>query len=126
MHKLLKIKCFVVVALLFSQGMIYTASCENSEKLTDLKKQRTELQMKMHEKRLELIGSVDELKKLHDKVLALHREMALLLDKNKEMKPLVEKAKDLDAEIKKLEELENKLLKLDEDVKDSKKTDEGK
>lgn len=125
MHELLKIKYLVIVALLFS-GMIYSASCEDSEKLKDLKKQRTELQVKMHEKRGELIGKDDDLKKLHEKVLALHREMALLLDKNKEMKPFVEKARELDAEIKKLEELENKVVKPDEEVKEPPKTDEGK
>jgi len=125
MRHLFKTKCIVAAALLFF-AMIHTAFCEDSEKLKDLKTQRTELQLKMHEMRLELIEKDDELKKLHDKVMALHREMALLLDKKREMKPMVEKAKDLDAEIKKLEELENKGAGQNEDVKDSKKADEGK
>ncbi len=81
---------------------------EEPQDLGKLRKERAELAQEMHKKRLDLIEKEPELKALHDKVIALHKELALQLDKHRDMAPLVKKARQLDAEISRLEEEKKK------------------
>ena len=71
---------------------------ERTEKL--LKEQR-ELSLKMHELRVRLIKEDPELKELHQRIMALHKELALRLDSRDEMKALLRKSKELDSELRK-------------------------
>ncbi len=96
---------FKLILMLLSLSLLSSwCISDDAEKLTDLKKQRYDLFQKMHEKRAELIEKDADLKNLHEKVMALHREMSLMLDKNKDMAPLVRQAKELENEIKTLEQ----------------------
>ncbi|OGV33316.1 MAG: hypothetical protein A2020_08490 [Lentisphaerae bacterium GWF2_45_14] len=69
------------------------------EKLVEGKKKN---ESKMYELRLKLIKEDPELEALHRKIMALHKELALRLDKKDEMKKLLEKQKELSSEIEKM------------------------
>lgn len=91
--------------LLFS-GVFLFSVCYlnggNSEKLRELEKERSKLSVEMHNKRVELIKENPDLKEMHKKIMALHKELTLWLDQHEKMRELVERAKQLDMEIEKL------------------------
>jgi ACT domain-containing protein len=72
-----------------------------SEKLDALKKKRSELAMQMFNRRIKLIEEDPKLKEIHEKILALHRELAIRLDNDRELIELGIQVKDIDADIDK-------------------------
>ena len=56
----------------------------------------------MLELRVKLIKEDPELEALHRKIMALHKELALKLDKKEEMKKLLEKKKRIESELEKI------------------------
>ncbi len=66
-----------------------------------LKKEQLELILKMHKLRLKLIKENPNLNKLHNKIIALHKELAIKIDQNVEMKQLIIKNISIDKKIKK-------------------------
>jgi len=59
-------------------------------------------EFKMLELRVKLIKEDPELEALHRKIMALHKELALKLDKKEEMKKLLEKKKRIESELEKI------------------------
>jgi hypothetical protein len=75
-----------------------------TETMKDLRIQRNELALKIHEKRVELIKSDPALLTLQNKIMELHRELAIRLNNNPEMLKLMEELSDLDSRIRDIEE----------------------
>ncbi len=72
-----------------------------------LLKQEKELAKKMFELRVKLLKNDPEFKKLHEKIMELHKELALQLDNSKEMRALATKLRKVRnslADIKKQKE----------------------
>lgn len=61
--------------------------------------ERKALILKMHEKRMELIKKDPKLKRLHDQITALHRELAIELDSKRDMMVLNSDLKSIDSRI---------------------------
>lgn len=93
------------------------ASADDRDDLDKLRREKADIDLKMYEKRVELIQKDAELKALHEKIMAYHKELAMRLDKHPEMTDFVRKAKRISAEINGLEE---KLGISKDDEKDSK------
>jgi hypothetical protein len=72
-----------------------------SEKLDLLKKKRTELAMHMYNRRIKLIEEDPKLKEIHEKIMALHKELAIRLDNDRELIELGIQVKDIDGDIDK-------------------------
>ncbi|MFA6567619.1 MAG: hypothetical protein WCS96_05355 [Victivallales bacterium] len=72
-----------------------------SEKLDMLKKKRTELAMQMYNRRMKMIEEDPKLKEIHDKIMALHKDLAIRLDNDRELIELGIQVKDIDADIDK-------------------------
>ena len=72
-----------------------------TEKLDSLKKKRTELAMQMYNRRMKLIEEDPKLKEIHDKIMALHKELAIRLDNDRELIELGIQVKDIDVDIDK-------------------------
>ena len=85
-----------------------------TEKLDTLKKKRTELAMQMYNRRMKLIEEDPKLKEIHDKIMALHKELALRLNNDGELIELGIQVKDIDADIDKALDQ----IKKDENSKD--------
>lgn len=76
---------------------------DESESLKNLRAQRNELALKIHEKRVELIKSDPALLALQKKIMELHRILAIRLNNNPEMMKLMEQLNDIDSQIRELE-----------------------
>jgi LAS superfamily LD-carboxypeptidase LdcB len=63
---------------------------------------RAEVSQKMHRLRVKLIKEDSDLKALHRKIMALHKELAIRLGKNEEMKELRENYKRINSEMESL------------------------
>ncbi len=68
------------------------------------KKELLEISKKMHKLRVDLIKKDPTLKKVHDKIMALHRELAIKIDLNENMKELLKKSIRINNTIKEIEE----------------------
>ena len=79
----------------------------NPEKLEDLREGRKKVLTEIYKLRLKLIQEDPDIKALHKKIMALHRELAVKIDNKEEMKELLRKNRMIDAEISKLTEEKN-------------------
>lgn len=113
-------KGFILLTVLFVLAVFVNA--DDREDLEKLKKEKAELDLKLYEKRLEVIQKDPELKALHEKIMAYHKEFAVRLDKHPDMADLVRKDKRLSAEIETIEE--RLQIKKEDDKED--KLDENK
>jgi len=75
---------------------------QSSEEYDKLVEEQKANELKMLELRIKLIKEDPELDALHRKIMSLHKELALKLDKKDEMKKLLEKKKNIENEIEKL------------------------
>ena len=82
-----------------------------SAKIKTLSTEQKKLFMQMHNKRAKLLKNDPELKELHRRIMALHKELALRLDKNKEMQTLKNKAEKVEIQIENLQ-LRRRTLKI--------------
>ncbi len=73
-------------------------------KIIKYKKELLEISKGMHKLRVDLIKSDPALKKIHDKIMALHRELAIKIDLNEKMKELLKKSIRINNSIKEIEE----------------------
>lgn len=81
----------------------------HSEKLEDLRTSRKKVLTDIYKLRVKLIQEDPDIKSLHKKIMALHRELAVKIDNKEEMKELLKQSKTIDTEISKLtEEKDNK------------------
>jgi seryl-tRNA synthetase len=56
----------------------------------------------MYDLRIKLIKDDPSIKKLHQRIIALHKELSLKIDSKKEMRVLIEQEKRLNAQIEQL------------------------
>jgi septal ring factor EnvC (AmiA/AmiB activator) len=73
-----------------------------SKKEQALLKERKQVAEKMFKLRVKLLENDPELKKLHEKIMELHKELALQLDSKKEMRALTIQIKKIEASIEEL------------------------
>jgi septal ring factor EnvC (AmiA/AmiB activator) len=85
-------KKFLIIIMCFS-AMLCFAQSDLAKKEKDLVKQEKKIAKEMFEMRVKLLGKEPHLKKLHDKIMELHKELALMLDRQKEMRELASKLK---------------------------------
>jgi multidrug efflux pump subunit AcrB len=90
----------VTVAFFVLCGLFVYAETA-SEKLDTLKKKRTELAIQMFNRRMKMIEEDPKLKEIHDKIMALHKELAIRIDNDRELIELGIQLKDIDADIDK-------------------------
>ena len=75
---------------------------DNYEKEENLKKEIQKIDIKMHETRVKLIKKDASLKALQEKIIALHKELAIRIDNKTEMRDLIDKKKSLKLELEAL------------------------
>ncbi len=68
-------------------------------KLQTLQNSQKKLITAKHKLRVKLITSDAEIKRLHRRIMALHKELAIKINEKKSMKLLIAKQKDLEAQI---------------------------
>lgn len=88
MKKLLII--FLCCSAVFCFGQV-----DLKKKEKDLLKQEKKLAKEMFELRVKLLKKDPHLKKLYDKIMELHKELALMLDRKKEMRNLAWQLKEV-------------------------------
>ncbi|HBC87468.1 MAG TPA: hypothetical protein DCZ94_10980 [Lentisphaeria bacterium] len=92
-----------------------------SEKIDGLKKKRAEAAMQLYNRRIKIIEDDPKLKEIHDKIMSLHKELALRLENDREVIELSTRIRDIDAEVEKLSDQAKK-----EEKKDDKKEEGNK
>jgi hypothetical protein len=109
-------KKFLLILLCCGAAVCFGANDEKidlDKKEKDLQKEEKQLLKEMLELRIKLIRKDPNLKKLHDKIMELHRELALNLDGKKEMRDIAEKLKKVRTSLAEIKVQKN------EDGKDS-------
>lgn len=91
--------------LLFSAiiGISLALQADDYDSLETLQKEKSELLLLMHHKRVELIKNTPSLLELQKKIIALHKELAIRLDNNEDMRKLIEKLRSVESKIKTLD-----------------------
>jgi predicted nucleic acid-binding Zn-ribbon protein len=103
MRKLLLTGCFFAAALLMmGQGGVQPADA-NTLKVESLKKQAADLEAEMTKLRTEIIKADPDLQKIHNQIIALHRDLALRVDSKREMRMLILKAEEVTRQLQDLE-----------------------
>ncbi len=103
-------KKLIVAMMLLSVPVFFCGSTPKEQpddavkRLEQLQGKQRELAEAMYKLRLELIKNDSELKRLHQQIIALYRELALRVDSKKEMRILIAKHEQLEKEISKLQE----------------------
>lgn len=101
-----------MLLLLLLSAAVSGSEADLKGKEESLLRQRRELEVKMHQTRVELIKKDPELQVLHRRIMALHKELALKVDASAAMTPLRQKAAETDKELyrvrQELEKLEKK------------------
>jgi hypothetical protein len=93
-------KSFLLLFIFFVAVVIHA---DNYEKAATLKEDIQKLDIKMHETRVKLIKKDASLKALQEKIIALHKELAIRIDNKTEMRDLIDKKKKLKLELEALE-----------------------
>ncbi len=101
MKKMLMIGCFCAVTLV-SMGQA-NAPDAKILKLESLKQQAADLDKEMIELRTEIIKNDADLQKIHNQIIALHRDLALRVDSKREMRVLILKAEEINRQIQEIE-----------------------
>jgi len=94
-------KYLIMTAAIFVLCGLFVYAETSSEKLDVLKKKRSELALQMFNRRVKLIEEDPKLKEIHEKIMALHKELAIRLDNDRELIELGIQIKDMDADIDK-------------------------
>ena len=94
-------KYLIMTAAIFVLCWLFVYAETTSEKLDVLKKKRSELALQMFNRRIKLIEEDPKLKEIHEKIMALHKELAIRLDNDRELIELGIQIKDIDADIDK-------------------------
>lgn len=77
------------------------AEQEKAKRITELNRTRTDLILKIHKKRQELLKNNPKLKRLYQQLLKQTRELALELNANNEMRKLNDSLNDVERQLKK-------------------------
>ncbi len=97
----------LAVCVIFAQAPEVKKETPNI-KLESLKKQAVDLEDEMAKLRVEIIQKDPDLQKLHNQIIALHRELALRVDTKREMRVLILKAEEINREMNELKNQEKK------------------
>ena len=100
MKRKILLSCMIAVIALI-------LNADDYDQLQLLKKQKSEILLKMHKKRVELIKKTPSLMELHKKIEALYKELAIRIDNNEEMRKLIEQLREVESEIKNITGEEN-------------------
>ncbi|MDD2478597.1 MAG: hypothetical protein PHS31_01745 [Victivallaceae bacterium] len=97
-------KSFIILLL---AGCCTFGVAENAQdavvaKIAVLKKEAEAVDQQMAKMRVEILKKDPELQKLHQQILALHRELALRVDGKREMRILILKSEAIEREIKEI------------------------
>jgi septal ring factor EnvC (AmiA/AmiB activator) len=93
-----KICIIVIVALSFS------VMADNYEEIEKLKEEIHKVDLEMHKTRVKLIKTDSSLKAIEEKIIELHKELAIRIDNKTEMRELIDKKKKLKTKIEVLED----------------------
>ena len=85
-------KKFLIMFLCFSAVFCF-AQADLDKKEKELLKQEKKIAKEMFDMRVKLLQKDKHLKKIHAKIMELHQELALMLDRKKEMRTLALKLK---------------------------------
>lgn len=115
-------KMFFIFILFFSAAFLRVSGEDKTDvstnRLDELMEDQKVIELKMHKLRIKLIKEDPELKALHKKIMAMHKELAIKIDKNEEMKKLIEISKQICDEILKTKRKRKaKILEEKEDTK---------
>lgn len=77
------------------------ASSASVDRLQQMIDKRRDVELEMHKLRLELIKTDPDINRLHEKIMAMHKELQIKIDANPMMQQLIKKSEQLDREIKK-------------------------
>lgn len=94
-------KYLLITAAAFVLCGLFAYAETASEKLDALKKKRSELATQMFNRRMKLIEEDPKMKEIHEKIMALHKELAIRLDNDRELVELGIQVKDIDVDIDK-------------------------
>ncbi len=83
-------------------GITLALQADDYDTLDTLKKEKSDLLLLIHNKRLELIKETPSLFELQRKIIALHKELAIRLDNNEDMRKLMEKLRSVETQIQTL------------------------
>ena len=92
----------------------------NRVALDKLQQQLKQNQLAMYQLRIKLIKSNKDIKALHDRIMVLHRELAMKINEKKAMQKLIQKQTELQNQIiaaKKLQAKKKKVVKKKKDKK---------
>jgi len=84
------------------------AAAAAAERERQMVEKRREVELEMHRLRLELIKTDPDMSRLHEKIVALHKELQIKIDSNPMMQRLIKKADQIDRELKRSSSTEKK------------------
>ncbi|HCE44779.1 MAG TPA: hypothetical protein DET40_14660 [Lentisphaeria bacterium] len=112
-------KYLLMTAAVFMLCGLFVLAESVSEKLDTLKKKRADAAVQLYNRRIKLIEDDPKLKEIHDKIMALHKDLALKLENDREVIELSTQIRDIDADIERLSEQMKKEEKKDEGNKEN-------
>ncbi len=104
-------RIFYTTAILLLLSATITKAAD-SKKEQNLKKQQQENIVKIFELRKKLIQIDPQLKKLHDEKLAIHKQIAEIINSNSEMVRLIEKSEKIQKDLKSLKKPNKEKVKI--------------
>ena len=110
-------KKFLIIFMCCSAILCFGQSALDKEE-KELVKQERAIAKEMFKVRLKLLEKDPHLKKIYEKIMELHKELALMLDRKKEMRVLVVKMKKVRKSLNKIRDQKR------ENAKDEEEEDE--
>lgn len=95
----MKRKILLLIAVI---GITLALQADDYDTREVLNKKRSELLLKIHNKRVELIKANPSLMELQKKIMALHKELAIRIDNNEEMRALTDELRMIETKLKTL------------------------
>ncbi len=83
----------LLIIFICCSAMLCLGQEDIDKKEQELLAQEKKIAKEMFEARVKLLEKDPHLKKIHDKIMELHKELALMLDRKKEMRVLIDKMK---------------------------------
>ncbi|MEA4861926.1 MAG: hypothetical protein AB7F40_08450 [Victivallaceae bacterium] len=97
----------IIAALATAVAALGLYAQEQKSELAKLQEERASLTWQIVDKRAQLIASDAECKKLHEQIMAMHRELAIRLNSNPDMRKLTQQTEELDRKIAELKQKES-------------------
>ncbi len=94
----------IIAALATAVAALGLYAQEQKSELDKLQAERARLTWQIVDRRAQLIATDAECKKLHEQIMAMHRELAIRLNSNPDMRALNHQAEELDRKIAELKQ----------------------